>query len=245
MNLPSVRRASAALLTTLLWGAAAWGQVNVTVDQAPISFVGQGPVEQDGRVLVPLRGVFEKLGANVLYDAQNQTVRAVRDQTDITLTVGSRKALVSGREITLDAPTTLTNGSVLVPLRFVSENLGAEVDWSAATRTVAIDTAKSGSGNTGAATTSGTEQTSPPGPSAQPALPGTTMPQQQAPSAAAPRPATPASPAVVETATGTDWARWLPWILGALALLGLAAYLVMRGRGGGQVIASRDNRTNP
>ena len=275
MNQQAARRASVALMATLLLGAGARGQVNVTVDQAPVQFVGQGPVEQDGRVLVPLRGVLEKLGANVSYDAQNQTVRAVRDQTDILLTVGSGKASVSGREITLDAPTALTNGSVLVPLRFVSENLGAEVDWDAATRTVAIETPKSGSGNADAANaatlsggagtgmTSGTGQTSPPGPSAQPeansAAPGTAMPQPEAPSAAAPTPATPAPampapatpapPVVVDTApettAGPDWGRWLPWILGALVLLGLAAYLMMRGRSGGQVIASKGNRTNP
>lgn len=212
---------------------------------------------------VPLRGVFEKLGANVAYDGEKRTVRATRDQTDIVLTVGSGKALVSGREITLDAPTTLTNGSVLVPLRFVSENLGAEVDWDAASRTVAVQTAQSGGENPAAAaagmgmtTPPETTQASPPGPSAlqaQPSEPMTATPaagttQNAAPSAAAPE-MSQAAPAAVDTApetatAGFDWGRWLPWILGALALLGIAAYLMTRGRGG-QVIAAKDKRTNP
>lgn len=114
--------------------------VQVTVDQSPVRFSGQPPVEQGGRILVPLRGVLERLGAFVRYHPGSRTVSAIRDATNIRLRVGSRRAQVDERTVTLDVPAFIVNGSVLVPLRFVSETLGARVTWNVGTRTVAIDT---------------------------------------------------------------------------------------------------------
>ncbi|MGC4047883.1 MAG: stalk domain-containing protein [Armatimonas sp.] len=114
--------------------------INVTVDGDVIAFTGQAPVEQSGMVLVPLRGVFEKLGATVFYDAASQTIRAVRGATEISLRVGSTDASVNGRPQTLALPATTRQGATLVPLRFVSEALGARVSWRGASRTVVIQT---------------------------------------------------------------------------------------------------------
>lgn len=141
------RAASSLRATSALLGLAgalvpgAWGQVQVTVDRTPVVFTGQPPVEQGGRVLVPLRAVLERLGAFVRYDATTSTVTAIREATNITLPVGSRHALVGDREVLLDVPAFIANGSVLVPLRFMSEALGARVSWDEATRTVGIETA--------------------------------------------------------------------------------------------------------
>jgi hypothetical protein len=127
----SLRAASALLGLAGALAPGAWGQVQVTVDRTPVVFTGQPPVEQGGRVLVPLRAVLERLGAFVRYDAATSTVTAIREATNITLPVGSRHALVGDREVLLDVPAFIANGSVLVPLRFMSE----------ATRTVDIETA--------------------------------------------------------------------------------------------------------
>jgi hypothetical protein len=74
----------------------------------------------------------------VRYDEQTKTVTAIRGQTNITLPVGGRRALVGDRAVTLDAPAQISNGSVLVPLRFVAEALGAQVTFDVGTRTIAI-----------------------------------------------------------------------------------------------------------
>jgi hypothetical protein len=113
-------------------------QVQVTVNQTPIVFEGQPPVERGGRVLVPLRGVLERLGAFVRYDDLTKTVTALRGGTNITLPVGSRRALIGDRAVTLEVPATIVGGSVLVPLRFVAESLGARVTYDVGTQSVAI-----------------------------------------------------------------------------------------------------------
>ncbi len=118
--------------------AAAVAQVRVTVNETPIVFEGQPPVERGGRVLVPLRGVLERLGAFVRYDSLTKTVTALRGGTNITLPVGSRRALIGDRAVTLEVPATIVGGSVLVPLRFVAESLGARVTYDVGTQSVAI-----------------------------------------------------------------------------------------------------------
>jgi len=117
---------------------AARAQVQVTVNDVPVVFRGQPPIERGGRVLVPLRGVMERLGAFVRYESLTRTVTAYRGATNITLPVGSRRALIGDRAVTLEAPATVVNSSVLVPLRFVAEALGARVRYQPSTRTVAI-----------------------------------------------------------------------------------------------------------
>ena len=101
---------------------------------------GQGPVESGGRVLVPLRGVLEKMGAYVSYDSARQEVHAVRNEQQIVLPIGRSTARVDDRPVPLDAPARILNGSTMVPLRFVAESLGARVNYEPSTSTVAIRT---------------------------------------------------------------------------------------------------------
>lgn len=93
-----------------------------------------------GRVLVALRGVFERLGATVDWEAATQTVLAVRGSIVVELQIGSRQARVNDRVVLLDVPARIIGARTLVPLRFVSEALGATVQWQEATRTVLIAT---------------------------------------------------------------------------------------------------------
>jgi hypothetical protein len=98
----------------------------------------QPPVVAGGRILVPLRGVFEHLGATVLWNPATNVVTAQRGDTQVQLVVGGRQASVNGRVVLLDVPATIVGGRTLVPLRFVSEAMGAYVDWDNATRVVTI-----------------------------------------------------------------------------------------------------------
>lgn len=112
--------------------------ITVTVNGGTVEFPGQGPIRSGGRVLVPLRGVLERMGAYVSFDPTLQTVRAVRNETQINLPINSLTARIGERVVRLDVPARVVNGSTLVPLRFVAEALGASVAYRAATRTVAI-----------------------------------------------------------------------------------------------------------
>ncbi len=90
----------------------------------------QSPVLDNGRTLVPLRGVFESLGADVNWNQQARKVTAKKDNRTVELTIGSKIAKVNGKKVTLDVEAKLVNYRTMVPLRFVSESLGANVNWS-------------------------------------------------------------------------------------------------------------------
>ncbi|MHB2020449.1 MAG: copper amine oxidase N-terminal domain-containing protein [Candidatus Xenobia bacterium] len=117
------------LVALLLCGVAmAAPPVQVQVDGQPVLF-DQPPVMIGPRVFVPLRGVFERLGATVVWDAVNHRVNATRGQSVVSLTLGQRQALVNGQPRYMDSPPLEMGGRVLVPLRFVSEAMGAQVSW--------------------------------------------------------------------------------------------------------------------
>ena len=111
--------------------------ISVTVNGRALSF-DQPPISQDGRTLVPLRAIFEALGADVDWNPATQTVSAKRDDVSITLRIGSRILVRNGVDITLDVPAQTIGGRTLVPVRAIAESFGAEVGWNPATRTVTI-----------------------------------------------------------------------------------------------------------
>ncbi len=95
------------------------------------------PVIENDRTLVPLRVIFEALGADVEWNGETQTVTAKRSDTEIKLIIGG-EAYVNGQAVELDVPAKIIEDRTLVPLRFVSEALGCQVDWDGVTRTVSI-----------------------------------------------------------------------------------------------------------
>ena len=117
--------------------------VTVIVNGQAMQF-DQPPIVQGGRVFVPLRGIFENLGASVVY--ANGQINATSRGRSISLTIGSTQAIVDGRQVSLDAAPFVVGSRTLVPLRFVAESLGAAVNWNDATSTVRI-TGGGGGGN--------------------------------------------------------------------------------------------------
>jgi hypothetical protein len=95
------------------------------------------PVIEQGRTLVPLRAIFEAMGANVSWDGSTQTVTATKGSTEIKLIIGGL-AYKDGQPVNLDVPAKIVNGRTLVPLRFVSEALGSFVGWNDTNQTVTI-----------------------------------------------------------------------------------------------------------
>lgn len=99
------------------------------------------PTEVNGRVLVGLADIFRALGAGVSWDGGQKKITTTRGQRVIELWIGRKTAIVDGRAIQLDVPPLiLAGGSTYVPVRFVSQALGAAVDWRAPTRSVLIST---------------------------------------------------------------------------------------------------------
>ena len=114
--------------------------IHVNVNNEPVAFKGLGPQQIQGRVLVPVRGVLEKIGAQVTWIAKTQEVVATTPKVDVTLKIGAKQARVNGKEVPLDVPAQVISGSTMVPLRFVGEAMGAELKWDGVTRTVLITT---------------------------------------------------------------------------------------------------------
>jgi hypothetical protein len=129
-----------ALLSVPLRAAAA---VTIVVNGATLSF-DQPPIERGGRVFVPLRGVFERLGATVVYD--NGVINATGNGRNVQLKIGSTLATINGETYTSDVAPFLVGARTLVPLRFISEALGATVNYDGNTQTVSISNGSSSSG---------------------------------------------------------------------------------------------------
>lgn len=97
------------------------------------------PVLKNGRVLVPFRPLAEYMDADsIKYDNKTKKVTIVRKDKTVEVTNGVKTGLVNGVKKVLDEPVQIINGSTYVPLRFVSESLGAKVKWTAKTKTADI-----------------------------------------------------------------------------------------------------------
>lgn len=125
-----------ALAAAALPLASAADSVTVVVNGQTMTFT-QPPIVRAGRVFVPLRGVFEQLGASVVY--ANGQINATGSGRSISLTIGSTQATVGGQPEALDVAPFIVGATTFVPLRFVSQALGASVNWDDSTSTVTIN----------------------------------------------------------------------------------------------------------
>ncbi|WP_068779943.1 copper amine oxidase N-terminal domain-containing protein [Paenibacillus sp. GM2] len=136
------------LLGMALGSASAARTVYVQVDGKNVSFPDAKPYVESNRVLIPVRFVSESLGAKVDYKKEtvgkrvSRTVYVTLGDKNISLEVNSKKVLVDGSIVTLDVPARVKQDRVFVPLRFVSEALGATVEWKSSQSLVSISTGK-------------------------------------------------------------------------------------------------------
>ena len=117
---------------------AAQTNISVVLNGRQLSF-DQPPVIAGGRTLVPLRTIFEELGATVDWNDDTKTVTSVKDGKTVQLTVGSDMLHVDGSKKILDVPAQIINGRTLVPVRAVSESFDCTVVWNGDTKTVTIN----------------------------------------------------------------------------------------------------------
>lgn len=142
--------ATAVALTALPGCTALAKDVNIVIDGEELN-LDVAPQIIDGRVMVPIRGVLENLGALVKWDDETQTVSARKSSKTVSLEIGSNDVTLDKGEtnddgsaktetIQTDVAAQLVSDRTLVPLRVISEAMGYSVDWNDETYTVSITT---------------------------------------------------------------------------------------------------------
>jgi N-acetylmuramoyl-L-alanine amidase len=107
--------------------AFAAGNIDVYVDGKQLSF-DSPPIVDNNRTLVPFRYIFEALGAEVSYDAASQTAIGTKDNLTIRLPINESKGYINNNVVQLDVASKMIKNRTLVPLRFIGESLGCEVE---------------------------------------------------------------------------------------------------------------------
>lgn len=118
-------------------GMGGGSRIRVNVDGRDIRF-DTSPIIKNDTTLVGFRAVCEALGANVEWDGENEVVTAEKDGTRIVLKIGSTTAEVNGEEKALLLAPEIINDSTMIPVRFLSEQLGMNVDWNDAAQLITI-----------------------------------------------------------------------------------------------------------
>ena len=113
--------------------------VNIRDNKVTTSAVIEtAPYTVNDRTMVPVRIIMENFGADVAWNEAEQKVTITQGDRVITLVLGSNVADVNGTQTELDVTPVETNGRTMVPLRFVSENLGYDVSYVEITEQVLI-----------------------------------------------------------------------------------------------------------
>lgn len=114
------------------------GGIKIVVDDKTVAFGDQQPLKQQARVLAPVYGVAEMLGADLEWDSAARTATLTKDNNVIVLTIGSSVAYVNEEVVELDVPAQIINARTVVPVRFLAEALGMNVKWEQTTSTVTM-----------------------------------------------------------------------------------------------------------
>lgn len=112
--------------------------ITVIINQVTVEFDVE-PILENGRVLVPLRKIFEILGATVTWDEGTKTATAIKGNDTIVIAVNDSKMMKNGKEIALDVAAKMVDDRVLVPIRVVSEGLDCDVLWDEINNQVVIE----------------------------------------------------------------------------------------------------------
>ena len=115
------------------------GDISVILDGNILAFDVPPQVMND-RTMVPLRTIFEAMGATVEWDNATRTAVATRDDTVVSLAIGNLNPTINGQTVPIDQAGVIVDDRTLAPLRFVAEAFGGTAEWDGATRTAMITT---------------------------------------------------------------------------------------------------------
>lgn len=114
-------------------------KISVYLNNVPIVFDTE-PSINDGTTYVPMRGIFEALGADVKWNDSEKSITVINNSNTIKLYVGKNDIVINGKKSAKSPYPVISDGRTLVPLRSISELMGADVDWNSATRRIDIST---------------------------------------------------------------------------------------------------------
>lgn len=97
------------------------------------------PVIKEGRTLIPVRAISEAMGADVVWNAEEKTVTITKDDKVIVFILTENKVIVDEAEVTIDVPAEVMNNRTMVPLRFIAEQLGLNVEYDEEMQTIVIE----------------------------------------------------------------------------------------------------------
>lgn len=121
---------SMVLISSTMAFAASNKEVKVYLNGLAVYFPDVKPyLNNVGRTMVPMRAVFEKMGATVGWISNSNTATYKLGDKEVKIKIGEKRAMVNGKYVSIDSAAELKNGRTLVPLRFISETLGATVNW--------------------------------------------------------------------------------------------------------------------
>ena len=118
-------------------------EITVCLNGTPLEFDVPPQLIND-RTMVPMRKIFEALGAAVDWNGENQSVTAVKGETVVQLTIGSRFMKRNETVIELDVPPQIVNDRTLAPVRAIAESFALDVDWKQQEKTVMITQRETG-----------------------------------------------------------------------------------------------------
>jgi len=128
--------ASALLMATTV---NAQSDIKIMINGAEFENQTEAVVEND-RVLVPMREIFEALGATISWDGEKRQVNAQKEADNLVFTIGENMLYKNGEAKEMGTEAIIKNDRTLVPVRAVSESFGAQVGWDGENRTVTIIT---------------------------------------------------------------------------------------------------------
>lgn len=114
------------------------GGIKIRIDGIDLQFDPAPYIAPPGRTMVPMRAIFESLGAHVDWLAETQTIHAVRGNQEVVLQIGAKEATVNGVNRPMDVAPQIQQDRTYVPLRFVAEALNASVSWDPRERKASI-----------------------------------------------------------------------------------------------------------
>ena len=117
--------------------AVAIGESNLSIDgeTVPIDESGSSAYVENGRTMMPVRGLAEAMGADVSYDDATRTVTIATEETTVHMTIGENEMQINGENVALQTAPKIKNSRTILPARDVAEALACDVDWDQNTKT--------------------------------------------------------------------------------------------------------------